>query len=677
MFRFSSWISESRGGDETAHGHSNLAGMEQPLDDTRDYSVQPVGATKRKLGDRDAPPLGVSACAAAAKRKKECDNMGAGLSAPQQAGKMEATATVPNRSKPGALARMREVIDHQLSLEVLMKHDELRRIDQELAKATVALDQLRRCHLIPFPVSLGSPEAMLTVSTGTGPSIPQARRTQPRMAAPFGVTEGPYSRHYASWLIPDPEFDGVQTGWGMLPGAAAGNNNTAPGRTTRNSLALETPASKPRRGAASSKKLQALPSGYPPPKETAGPLVLKRADGQWVKLVCLVCQRENFGSTQGFINHCRIAHHREFKSHEEAASQSGQPVEVDSVTGGIVGGESKPAPPTTNTPTGSSTLVHPLIRSVPFDRQTVNTLLERISEGTRMFYEGKLPGITSIPSATPVSTAPSRKRSEPHEGFVPSDSAPCLSRLLHRRGFGQNLEQLVGEVRTPAKRRRVVGTDGVSDSASDSDSEFEMEIDAPEPAVLPRGAPVNGGEVAGSAAAAAADTVAPLAISTPQPQRHAPILPPGFARPGSSKGPSTTLRRPGMMPSNLYSTPGSPPTPATQHILRLPLMGPYDTISPSHSPSSDDVDLQIDAADLSPATASNKAPSLISDDGEYSYVEDGESSGAEESVEGDEGEGEEEVEIEEVGVGVVRTGKGGARRKGGEVGFVRAVEGGK
>ncbi|OBT82898.1 hypothetical protein VE02_08582 [Pseudogymnoascus sp. 03VT05] len=676
MFRFSSWISESRGGDEAVHGHNKLAGMEQLLDDddTRDYSVQPVGATKRKLGDRDAPPppLGVSACAvAAAKRKKECDNnMGAGLSAPQAA-KMEATATVSNRSKPGALARMREVIDHQLSLEVLMKHDELRRIDQELAKATVALDQLRRCHMIPFPVSLGSPEAMLTVSTGTGPSIPQARRTQPRMAAPFGVTEGPYSRHYASWLIPDPEFDGVQTGWGMLPGAAAGNN-AAPGRTTRNSLALETPATKPRRGGASSKKLQALPSGYPPPKETAGPLVLKRADGQWVKLVCLVCQRENFGSTQGFINHCRIAHHREFKSHEEAASQSGQPVEVDSVTGGIVGGESKPAPPTTTTPTGSSTLVHPLIRSVPFDRQTVNTLLERISEGTRMFYEGKLPGITAIPSATPA--APSRKRSEPHDGFVPSDSAPCLSRLLHRKGFGQNLDQLVGEVKTPSKRRRVVGTDGVSDSASDSDSEFEMEIDAVEPAVCQTGAPTANVE----AGAATADD-APLATTTPQPQRHAPILPPGFARPGSSKGPSTTLRRPGMMPSNLYSTPGSPPTPASQHILRLPLMGAYDTIS-STSSSSDDI--EIDAADLSPATASNKAPSLISDDGEYSYVEDGESSGAEESVEGgdEEGDGgEEEVEIEEVGVGVVRTGKGGGRRKGGEVGvgFVRAVKGGK
>lgn len=655
MFRFSSWISESRGGDETAHGHK-LAGMEQALDDARDYSVQPVGATtKRKLGDRDAPPFEVSACAVASKRQKECD-MGAELSAPQ-APKMEATA--PNRSKPGALARMREVIDHQLSLEVLMKHDELRRIDQELAKATVALDQLRRCHIIPFPVSLGNPEAMLTVSTGTGPSIPQVRRTQPRMAAPFGVTEGPYSRHYASWLIPDPEFDGVQTGWGMLPGAAAGN--AAPGRTTRNSLALETPAAKPRRGAASSKKLQALPSGYPPPKETAGPLVLKRADGQWVKLVCLVCQRENFGSTQGFINHCRIAHHREFKSHEEAASQSGQPVEVDSATGGIVGGDSKPAPTATTAASSANTLVHPLIRSVPFDRQTVNTLLERISEGTRMFYEGKLPGISAIPSATP---APSRKRAEPQDGFVASDSTPCLSRLLHRRGFGQNLEQLVEEAKTPLKRRRVVGIDGVSDEVSDSES--EMDVDPVEAIVE---SDVPNGDVA--ATTVSNDTTAPTA--TPQPQRHAPILPPGFARPNSSKGPTTALpsRRPGIS-SNLYTAPTSPPTTAS-HVLRLPLLGPYDTISPT-STSSDDLDVDVDAADLSPATASNKAPSLISDDGEYSYVEDGESSGAESEAGG--GEDEEEVQIEEVDEVVVRGAKR-VRAKEGAVGFVRAVKGGK
>ncbi|KAL5346109.1 hypothetical protein ACLOAV_009141 [Pseudogymnoascus australis] len=654
MFRFSSWISESRGGDETAHGHnSKLAGMEQVLDDARDYSVQPVGATKRKLDDRDAPPLGLSACAAAAAKRKECE-MGAGLSA-QQAVKMEAAA-VPNRSKPGALARMREVIDHQLSLEVLMKHDELRRIDQELAKATVALDQLRRCHIIPFPVSLGSPEAMLTVSTGTGPSIPQARRTQPRMAAPFGVTEGPYSRHYASWLIPDPEFDGVQTGgWGMLPGAASGN--MAPGRTTRNSLALETPASKPRRGAASSKKLQALPSGYPPPKETAGPLVLKRADGQWVKLVCLVCQRENFGSTQGFINHCRIAHHREFKSHEEAASQSGQPVEVDSATGGIVGGDSKPAAPTATAtaPSGSSTLVHPLIRSVPFDRQTVNTLLERISEGTRMFYEGRLPGISAIPSVNPVSS-PSRKRAEPHDGFVASDSAPCLSKLLHRRGFGTNLDQLVEEAKTPSKRRRVGGGDGVGEFDSDSESEMELDV---EPAVQSSAAVANGDVAAAAADSATPDAAAP--ISTPLPQRHAPILPPGFARPGSSKGPSSTLpsRRPGTS-SNLYATPGNLAT-ADSHVLRLPLMGPYGTSNSSSDADVDvDVDVDVDAADLSPATASNKAPSLISDDGEYSYVEDGESSGGE--SEG--GEGEEEVEIEEVEEGVeVRTRKGVGERR--------------
>merc|ERR1712093_532723 len=63
--------------------------------------------------------------------------------------------------------------------------------------------------------------------------------------------------------------------------------------------------SRSQRGTAS-QKLQALPSGYPPVKEKAGPCVLKRGDGQWVKLICIDCQRHDFSSTQGFINHCRI-----------------------------------------------------------------------------------------------------------------------------------------------------------------------------------------------------------------------------------------------------------------------------------------------------------------------------------------------------------------------------------
>lgn len=45
------------------------------------------------------------------------------------------------------------------------------------------------------------------------------------------------------------------------------------------------------------------------------------------RLECLDCKRSDFSSAQGFINHCRIAHQREYASHEAAAFACGQTVE--------------------------------------------------------------------------------------------------------------------------------------------------------------------------------------------------------------------------------------------------------------------------------------------------------------------------------------------------------------
>lgn len=56
------------------------------------------------------------------------------------------------------LARVRDIIDTQFGLEILLKHEELEGIKQELAKSQAALEQLRRCHLMPFPTSCGDPQ---------------------------------------------------------------------------------------------------------------------------------------------------------------------------------------------------------------------------------------------------------------------------------------------------------------------------------------------------------------------------------------------------------------------------------------------------------------------------------------------------------------------------------------
>ncbi|KAJ2967066.1 hypothetical protein NUW58_g10525 [Xylaria curta] len=134
------------------------------------------------------------------------------------------------------MERAREAIEEQFSLEILLKHDELRLINQELAKCQVALEQLRRCHLIPYPVTIPTPEQMLNIANGSGPSLqPKSSDKLPQWAPPFGVTDGPYARHYAKWLIPDPKFDGVQ------PEAQAHADvwrmrSAVEGRSTRNSF---------------------------------------------------------------------------------------------------------------------------------------------------------------------------------------------------------------------------------------------------------------------------------------------------------------------------------------------------------------------------------------------------------------------------------------------------------
>ncbi|KAH0495168.1 hypothetical protein TgHK011_008735 [Trichoderma gracile] len=213
----------------------------------------------------------------------------------------------PTAAESTAAERARDLIQAEFCQEILLKHQELRLINQELAKCQIALEQLRRCHLIPYPVNCPTPQQMLDVSDGKGPAVvAKAGDAVPRWAPPFGVVDGPYSRHYAKWLIPDPAFDGIQP---ELPPVTA-RGSISEGRTTRNSNGeVGIGIVKGRRGNGS-QKFESLSSGYPPPKDKAGPCVLTRADGQTVKLVCLDCHRDNFSSTQGFINHCRIAHKR-------------------------------------------------------------------------------------------------------------------------------------------------------------------------------------------------------------------------------------------------------------------------------------------------------------------------------------------------------------------------------
>lgn len=562
---------------------------------------------KRKRSDSDAHESGAAGLEDAKRwRSSPMDDV------PEIASKVESPAETKEAVDDLALAR--EVIESQFNLEILMKHNELRLINQELAKCQTALEQLRRCHLIPYPTTQQTPESMQNVSTGAGPSLKQGDNV-PAWAPPYGVTDGPYTRHYAKWLIPDPMFDGVQDQWYHDPSRAS--KSVPEGRSTRNSFAeIHSSSSKSRlqRGSAS-QKLQALSNGYPVAKEKAGPCVLKRAeDGQMVKLVCNDCQRENFSSTQGFINHCRIAHRKEYKSHEEAAIACGQPIDLDE-TGGIVGEEKTAAP--------SNGLVHPLVRNAPTDRQAYVDLLSRIDASMKLFKEGKLPGIKSIPGIPPVKADSQTPTADTAQSLVPSPDTPFLSRFMENRGIGGNLAEIVGE----AKQH-------VDFDAYSPDSESEDGESRPGPGL-------------GGFDGIADSPLPPMRMPARTAMTHTP------GRPGSSKGvDAQNARTPGISPRLSYATPIINTAPVEHHSQASSLGGHHGLFD--HRDADGDLEMLTPSlVDLSPNTvASNNAPSLVSDDGEYDEGDDdAESSTSEDEDEGsdvaeidiEDGEGEKEV----------------------------------
>lgn len=332
---------------------------------------------------------------------------------------------------------MRDHIEQILGTEILTKHNEKRLIDLELAKCQVALEQLRRCHLVPFPVSTARPDQRAQITNGIGPAIRhKSSERVAQWAPPFGVVDGPYSRHYAKWLLPHAAFDGshADAQYAMeSPGAMV---SFPEGRSTRNSVGDATGTARGRLARGVNPDLQGTLNSRNEPKKKPGPCVIKRSDGQWVKLVCVNCNREDFSSTQGFINHCRIAHKNEFKSHEEAAVKCGQPIDAVETRGNASGDDVPSQSP-------QSAAVHPFARQDMTEQEAYVALRSRIAASMDLFRRGELPGFKH-PSR------PSRIQPKISTTSVTqaSSEAPYLSRLLQARNFGGELDDLLKDVTT-------------------------------------------------------------------------------------------------------------------------------------------------------------------------------------------------------------------------------------
>lgn len=465
-----------------------------------------------------------------------------------------------------ALTILRETIESQFNLEILLKHKELRLIDQEIAKCQAALEQLRRCQLIPYPAMTSMVEDMQAVGSGSGHTFGVRAMHPP----PWGVTDGPYSRHYEKWLIPDTAFDGIPAESPAPPRPAGKGVKILPERTTRGSISekgISSSISRSQRG--SNVRLQSLPHGYPEPKEDKGPMIVKRStDGAMVKLICIDCRRENFNSAQGFINHCRIAHNRQYASHEAAAINCGEVIDPSMVE------------LATTSSSATVGLVHPLIRSVrPKPNMPILPFPPRKNSAVQT-QAGSAP-------VTPLRPNP----------FTPCQRTPHLSAHVARIGFDGDFEELVNEVKT----RVDVGTD--ADSSSDEDQDHDQDQIMRDKLNGPADKPPN------------LSTFGPLRAGR-LPAR-ATMSPAPLERSPSSKGFHGGPRKPDTLPridpgAALYTSPYAAQTPGLSHPLRNG--DSAHLLSSATSP--------IAHINLSPVTPidPHPAPSLVSDDGDFDHI---------------------------------------------------------
>jgi len=324
------------------------------------------------------------------------------------------------------LDKLRAIIEAHINLEILHKHNELRLIDQELAKCQVSLEQLRRCELMPYPGSAGPSQA---VTQGTGKSLKSpAGYTEPQYPAPWGVTDGPYARHYATWLLPDPAFDPWRANGGSVVGTPMTTRGNRANRVSPFDFHVPAPVARTSRTSTGNRQDSGNTSGR-------DPMIMKRqADGEWVRLRCSVCHRSNFNNIQGFLNHCRIAHHQDYKSHEQAAIACGEVVQVDEAA--MAASESAAPTPIAPAPTprvNSMPLPTPAPRSAveffpvttPVEQPHVNSL---IVQGAVHKPLDRVVDLGSTGSPKPTVARSSMKKSKDNQ-------APHLSNLMQRRGI--------------------------------------------------------------------------------------------------------------------------------------------------------------------------------------------------------------------------------------------------
>lgn len=211
------------------------------------------------------------------------------------------------------IQQLKEIITTQIDLEIRLKHQELQLTENEVNKIESQMILLRKFFDIPNDVKISSEPSDFTVKyfDVLNKSLTLRYNEIKKQENPDYGDGSNYS--YAGTLFkPDylsPDQEAVFSGYGN--DIAGSSGHTYRTRSTTSSL---------RPSSFSASGQQSISNT----KSSSVGCLYRRTDGIIVRLTCPDCQRSNFSSAQGFLNHSRIAHAKEYTSQDAAALKCGE-----------------------------------------------------------------------------------------------------------------------------------------------------------------------------------------------------------------------------------------------------------------------------------------------------------------------------------------------------------------
>lgn len=238
----------------------------------------------------------------------------------------ESRQLMEERLRALPVEELKEILSNQLDLEVRLKHKELELTHEEMSKIEAQMIVLRKFFDVPNDLKLSQEPSDFTTRYINTLNKSLAFTYNDLKNLNGNLNPVTNYQHFNSNFVdgtdafgtmapePSPSFHGYRT-----------RSTTSSLRPSSASLALAAGSSGSASGASSAAPAAGTPAagGWAKANANLGCLY-RRTDGIIVRLICPDCQRSNFSSAQGFLNHSRIAHSKEYTSQDAAALKCGE-----------------------------------------------------------------------------------------------------------------------------------------------------------------------------------------------------------------------------------------------------------------------------------------------------------------------------------------------------------------